>query len=431
MRWAVLFCLAAILVGIAGSPVAGAQPATEYEKNLQIHLVYKDSRYSVSALEVRYGTAPHLAIRTGDLKGAILDAQGRELRSFTLEEPGVAYGDILGQTEEAGLTGYTERPAAGDMYITLPYLQDMQTFTLSDARDGSLLVSADLRPAVAVFCTGYPKDPDCLRPGAPATTTGAPAGIPGIVIAGAALGLLLLAVLSSYVLARPRSKAAPRAQHTILVVDDEPAIVDLVAALLKEQGYAVLSASGGRECLEIIRNLQVLPDAILLDIMMEPMDGWQALKLIKSDKRTKEIPVLMLTGKQLTAAEAKEYNICIEDYIMKPFTKAELDAAIKSILHRKKNVLSALELARKAGIPRDTYCEFAKLSRHVVVNRKIIGLLQQTYGVLDPERPAGTEADAVIGQLVISTRNDENRLEQLRRQISSAFMAKGYPVPRL
>ncbi len=437
MRWIVIGCLAIILAGIICTPVAAAQPLPDYEKILQIHLNYQDSRYSVAALEVRYGKAPNLNIRSGNLNGVVLDTNGQELKSFSFQQPGVAYGDILGSQDGESLIGYTERPAFREMIITIPYLQDMQTFSLSDSRDGSLLVSADLNPAVSIFCADYPGDPDCLhfasqaKTAAQVKTTGTTTGLPGIYVQAAAFALLLVAILSSYILVRSRAKTVPPARQTVLVVDDEPLIVDLVTLFLKEQGYSLLSASGGRECLEMIRQMKDLPDVILLDIMMQPMDGWQTLRQLKSDKRTKNIPVLMLTGKQLTAAEAKEYHICIEDYLTKPFGRTELDAAIKRILHRKKHMHANLALAKKAGVPKATYCEFAKLSRHVIVNKKMIGLLQQTYGVPDPDSPRETEADAVIWQLSTNTREDENRLEQLRREISSAFLAKGYPVPSL
>ena len=437
MRWIAICCLAIVLTAIVCAPVAAAVAAPDYEKIVQIRLNHQGDRYTVASMEVRYGKAPNLNIRSGDLKGIILDTQGRELKSFSFQESGVTYGDILGPPGGDSLIGYTERPAPGDLIITMPYLQDMQTFTLSNSRDGSLLASANINPALTAFCADYANDPDCLHFSSQAQT--APQEYPAGAAAGttinftqvAALALLVIAILSAYILMRSRAKTAAPARQRVLVVDDEPLIVDLVTVLLQEQDYSVQSATGGRECLDMIRKMKDLPDVILLDVMMQPMDGWQTLRQLKADRRTKNIPVLMLTGKQLTAAEAKEFNICIEDYLMKPFGKTMLDSAIKSILHRKKNMQSTLALAKKAGVPQDTYCEFAKLSRHVVVNRKMIGILQQTYGVPDPESTRKTESDLVIGQLVTNIREKEDRIEQLRKEISSAFLAKGYPVPSL
>ena len=110
--------------------------------------------------------------------------------------------------------------------------------------------------------------------------------------------------------------------YTILVVDDSPFIVDVFVTMLERGGYRTVAAYGGEECLEILKT--VTPDLILLDIMMEPVDGWETLERIKENPETKEIPVLMLTAKQLTPAEAQEYGIYIEDYVLKPITHREL-----------------------------------------------------------------------------------------------------------
>ncbi len=103
--------------------------------------------------------------------------------------------------------------------------------------------------------------------------------------------------------------------YTILVVDDSPFIVDVFVTMLERGGYRTVAAYGGEECLEILKT--VTPDLILLDIMMEPVDGWETLEKIKENPQTKDIPVLMLTAKQLTPGEAQEYGIYIEDYVFK------------------------------------------------------------------------------------------------------------------
>jgi len=90
--------------------------------------------------------------------------------------------------------------------------------------------------------------------------------------------------------------------NTILVVDDSPFIVDVFINMLERGGYRSIAAYSGQECLDILKDVR--PDLILLDIMMEPMDGWETLEHVKNNSETKEIPVLMLTAKQLTSEEA-------------------------------------------------------------------------------------------------------------------------------
>ncbi len=83
---------------------------------------------------------------------------------------------------------------------------------------------------------------------------------------------------------------------TIMIVDDSSFIVDGLIAILKRKGYKPIPAHGGDECLEILKT--TIPDLILLDIMMEPMDGWETLERLKSNPATKGIPVLMFSAKK-------------------------------------------------------------------------------------------------------------------------------------
>src|SRR5690606_17018844 len=105
---------------------------------------------------------------------------------------------------------------------------------------------------------------------------------------------------------------------TVMVIDDSPFIVDIFVTMLQRGGYQTVAAYGGQEALDTLSTVK--PDLILLDIMMEPMDGWETLMNIKNSPDLKNIPVMMLTAKQLTPSEAQEYGIYIEDYIMKPIT---------------------------------------------------------------------------------------------------------------
>jgi two-component system OmpR family response regulator len=151
---------------------------------------------------------------------------------------------------------------------------------------------------------------------------------------------------------------------TILVVDDSPFIVDVFVTMLERGGYRTVAAYGGDECLEILKT--VIPDLILLDIMMEPMDGWETLERIKENPATKEIPVLMLTAKQLTPVEAQEYGIYIEDYVLKPITHRELYNAIEHVLSRRQSIKSDLDLARQSGFDAEVITESASTTRSPV-----------------------------------------------------------------
>lgn len=424
MRWITICCLVLMLTGLFCNPVSGSQIVPDYEKILQIHLDPQGSGYFVSSQEIRYGKSPNLNIKTGNLKGVILDTKGSELKSFSFQAPGIAQGDILGPEGGDSLIGFTEGPANGNMIITIPYLQDMQEFSLSDTRDGRLLASADLSPAVAAFCTDYPYDPDCLAR-VPAAKSAVPQSDTYLVLAAILSASFIGAATIAILTIRRKTKAQIPEKQVVLIVDDEPDLVNLIDILLDKKGYATLKAFSGKECLDILK--KQIPDLILLDVRMEPMDGWQALEQIKKNPETKSIPVLMLTGQRLTAAAAKQFNICIDDYITKPFQPNDLYAAIENIVGRKQKLKESLVLAKKAGVDKEKFCEYARLSRRISVNKRIIDILQGPEGTPVWVDESNRDDKAVIEHIHVATRVNEKRVEQLRQEINNAFRSKGLP----
>jgi len=117
---------------------------------------------------------------------------------------------------------------------------------------------------------------------------------------------------------------------TILIVDDNPDIRELFSTFLNIAGFSTMAVGGGAECIELLKTTR--PDLILLDIMMEPMDGWQTLKLIKSQPENRDIPVFMVTGKAITETEQQMYNGDFKIYLMKPVTPQRLKDAVDGIL---------------------------------------------------------------------------------------------------
>ncbi len=118
----------------------------------------------------------------------------------------------------------------------------------------------------------------------------------------------------------------------ILIVDDEEDIRDLIVKKLTQNQYAVITASTGQEALFICNTNT--PDLILLDIAMPGMDGYEVCKKLKEDRVTKDIPIILLTGKDLDPKGIIEHyrdtGAC--GYIPKPSTFQELLGKIKEIL---------------------------------------------------------------------------------------------------
>lgn len=201
--------------------------------------------------------------------------------------------------------------------------------------------------------------------------------------------------------------------YSILVVDDSPMIVDVFVAMLERGGYEPAACYSGPECLEKLK--EMTPDLILLDIMMEPMDGWETLENIKSNPNTKNIPVMMLTAKQLTPEEAQEYGAYIEDYVMKPTTHRQLYDAIEYILKRRENITEDVEDAKNAGIEDQIVEECERLSKSVDVSKRLFRILESTYNLNDDEVKIGENIAQAIKSMQMSIRLQEERLDQIKK----------------
>lgn len=128
----------------------------------------------------------------------------------------------------------------------------------------------------------------------------------------------------------------------ILVVDDEPDILNLLDYNLKKAGFKVLQAKDGPEAIELTNKKK--PSLVLLDIMLPDMDGTEVLKRLKSDPLAKRIPVIMLTAKGEEVDRVVGFELGAEDYITKPFSPRELVLRVKAVLKRSNERPSADEV---------------------------------------------------------------------------------------
>ena len=119
---------------------------------------------------------------------------------------------------------------------------------------------------------------------------------------------------------------------TILIAEDDHAISDLVAYNLERAGHTPLAAYDGLTALEVARRDK--PELILLDIMLPGEDGYNILKRLKSDTRTRDIPVIMVTAKEAEFDKVKGLEGGADDYITKPFGLMEFVARVKAVLRR-------------------------------------------------------------------------------------------------
>ncbi|MCG7407310.1 response regulator transcription factor [Paenibacillus sp. ACRRX] len=123
--------------------------------------------------------------------------------------------------------------------------------------------------------------------------------------------------------------------NTILIVDDDPHIRELVTVFLQKEGFRTTEASDGVEAMQLMEIDRA--DLVILDIMMPNMDGWELCRELKS---LYEIPLLMLTAKGETSQKVKGFNLGTDDYLVKPFDPMELVVRVKALLKRYQIALS-------------------------------------------------------------------------------------------
>lgn len=127
----------------------------------------------------------------------------------------------------------------------------------------------------------------------------------------------------------PSQKVPPL---TVLVVDDEPDLVELIAYNLQQQGHSVLSASNGLAGLELAKSRQ--PDLLVLDVMMPEINGIEVARRLRSQTETASIPIIMLTAKSEETHELEGLGAGADDYITKPFSMQVLLARINAMARR-------------------------------------------------------------------------------------------------
>ncbi len=122
-------------------------------------------------------------------------------------------------------------------------------------------------------------------------------------------------------------------QKKILIIEDDEEMIALGKLIFEKEGYQVLSATNGPDGLDMLAETPV--DLVLLDIMMNPMDGWQVLERIKSDNRFDRVPVIMLTARHFLEDPngTKSHAHQFAGYIVKPFV-------VNNLLHEIQGVLS-------------------------------------------------------------------------------------------
>lgn len=119
-------------------------------------------------------------------------------------------------------------------------------------------------------------------------------------------------------------------KKTLLIVDDDIFLVDIMAFTLKQSGFEIIKAHNGQEAIDIINKEHI--DLVLTDIMMPVMDGFELAANLRKNEATKNIPIIFLTAKSNVEDKNRGFNIGINDYVVKPFNLKDLVSRINKAL---------------------------------------------------------------------------------------------------
>jgi CheY-like chemotaxis protein len=218
--------------------------------------------------------------------------------------------------------------------------------------------------------------------------------------------------------AGPKTPQGVAGMDTVLIVDDSSFIVEGLIAFLKKK-YRLLAAYGGAECLEILKH--EIPSVIILDIMMEPMDGWETLSRIKENPQTRQIPVLMFSAKKVSPEEAEEHRIRIDDFIIKPVSPKKIIEAIEKVLARRDTYREFVERWRSAGISQEKIDQYLSLVTSLEVDLSLCQNMKIQYEFVQPQDKNQVEFQEVITAIEERIRHERELTDTLAREMNDAL----------
>jgi two-component system phosphate regulon response regulator PhoB len=206
------------------------------------------------------------------------------------------------------------------------------------------------------------------------------------------------------------------AKSKILIVEDEPSLVEVLSYNLQREGYDVAIAKEGREGL---RKAQTqLPDLVILDLMLPGLNGLDICRELRASSRTAAVAILMLTAKGEETDQVVGFAMGADDYVTKPFSVKVLMQRIKVLLRRAANPEPAGDVLEGAGIRVD------KRAHQVTVLEQPIALTPTEFRLLETlMRQAGRAftrhdlMDAAVGDAIVLERTIDVHIKSLRRKL--------------
>ncbi len=217
-------------------------------------------------------------------------------------------------------------------------------------------------------------------------------------------------------------RGSEMAKEKILIVEDDPDIVEMISYNLKKEGYKTLSVLNGEKAVDVAK--KELPHLIILDLMLPGMDGFEVCFILRKNELTAHIPIIMLTAKSQEADKVAGLELGADDYMTKPFSPRELIARIKAVLRRHK-AINPKEIIEAKDIIIDSLKHavkvFGKTISLTATEFKLLEFMAQKPGVVLSREKI---LNSVFGyDRAIYDRTIDTHIKSLRKKLGKA---RGY-----
>ena len=211
-----------------------------------------------------------------------------------------------------------------------------------------------------------------------------------------------------------------KSNYKILLVDDEPDIVDLIKYNLEKEGYVVSTANNGVECLSVAKSFY--PDLILLDVMMPEMDGIETCMQVREDKELKNTLVALLTARSEDYSQIAGFESGADDYITKPIKPRVLVSRIKALLRRKEVKNTTEKVSDELSIDLEKYVAIIK-GEEKLLPKKEFELLALLYSKPGKVFTRKIILNKVWGDdIVVGDRTIDVHIRKLREKIGDSYI---------